>query len=151
MPRRMSRRADGGRYAASVSIRSGRGSMTHDRVMRFIPQFDTRDQTVRFATQQAGRPGSSGPRRLRPTPSSRPNRRKARALPMGSMQRETWADRFAHCMWRHSAEQTCWIDFYIHGCVLFDTVGAESPESAAAVEISLGTRSHDDASALPMA
>jgi len=49
----MSRRADGGGFAASVSIRSGRGSMTHDRVMRFVAQFDTSDQAERFATQQA--------------------------------------------------------------------------------------------------
>ena len=49
----MSRRADGGGYAASVSIRSGRGSMTHDRVMRFVDQFDTSDDAERFATQQA--------------------------------------------------------------------------------------------------
>lgn len=49
----MSRRSDGGRYAAAVSIRSGRGSMTHDRVMRFVPEFDTRDQAEHFATQQA--------------------------------------------------------------------------------------------------
>lgn len=47
------RLADTGRYAASVSIRSGRGSMTHDRVMRFVPQFDSPDQASRFATAQA--------------------------------------------------------------------------------------------------
>ncbi|MGA0611554.1 hypothetical protein [Caldimonas sp. KR1-144] len=49
----MTRPADGGRYVASVSIRSGRGSMTHDRVMRFVPVFETRDQAARFATRQA--------------------------------------------------------------------------------------------------
>jgi hypothetical protein len=49
----MSRHAEGGGFAAAVSIRSGRGSMTHDRVMRFVPMFDTRDQAERFATQQA--------------------------------------------------------------------------------------------------
>jgi hypothetical protein len=36
-----------------VSIRSGTGSMTHDRVMRFVPVFDTSDQATRFATVQA--------------------------------------------------------------------------------------------------
>lgn len=40
-------------YQASVSIRSGRGSMTHDRVLRFVPVFGTRDQATRFATEQA--------------------------------------------------------------------------------------------------
>jgi hypothetical protein len=30
---------DTGRYAASVSIRSGRGSATHDRVLRIVPTF----------------------------------------------------------------------------------------------------------------
>ncbi|WP_425462758.1 hypothetical protein [Methylibium rhizosphaerae] len=47
------RRDDGGRYTASVSIRSGRGSMTHDRVMRFVPVFASREQAARFATSQA--------------------------------------------------------------------------------------------------
>ncbi len=27
--------------------------MTHDRVMRFVPQFPTHDQATRFATEQA--------------------------------------------------------------------------------------------------
>lgn len=27
--------------------------MTHDRVMRFVPVFDTHDQAARFATDQA--------------------------------------------------------------------------------------------------
>ncbi|WP_415147187.1 hypothetical protein [Piscinibacter sp.] len=34
--------------------------MTHDRVMRFVPAFDSREQATRFATEQAlawiGRP-----------------------------------------------------------------------------------------------
>jgi len=41
-----------GRYAASVSIRSGRGSATHDRVMRFLPLFDTSRAALRYATDQ---------------------------------------------------------------------------------------------------
>ncbi|MFO1327886.1 MAG: hypothetical protein U1F56_11055 [Rubrivivax sp.] len=49
----LTRAADGGRFAAVVSIRSGAGSMTHDRVMRFVPVFDTPDQASRFATEQA--------------------------------------------------------------------------------------------------
>lgn len=36
--------------------------MTHDRVMRFVPAFDTHEQATRFATEQAlawiGRPAS---------------------------------------------------------------------------------------------
>jgi hypothetical protein len=49
----LTRATDSGRFAASVSIRSGTGSMTHDRVMRFVPVFDTSDQATRFATAQA--------------------------------------------------------------------------------------------------
>lgn len=56
----MTRPLDGGLHAAAVSIRSGRGSMTHDRVLRFAPVFDSDDQAARFATEQAlawiGRP-----------------------------------------------------------------------------------------------
>ncbi|MCW5634376.1 MAG: hypothetical protein KIT17_13670 [Rubrivivax sp.] len=56
----LTRPLDGGRYAAAVSIRSGHGSMTHDRVIRFVPAFDTHDAAARFATEQAlawiGRP-----------------------------------------------------------------------------------------------
>ena len=40
---------DDGRYAASVSIRSGRGSGTHDRVMRFTPSFASHASAVRYA------------------------------------------------------------------------------------------------------
>jgi hypothetical protein len=42
----------GGRYAASVSIRSGRGSATHDRVLRLLPLFDTPAAAVRYAIDQ---------------------------------------------------------------------------------------------------
>ena len=42
-----------GRYAASVSIRSGRGSATHDRVMRFSELFDTASAAVHYATEHA--------------------------------------------------------------------------------------------------
>jgi len=49
----LTRSIDGGRYAAVISIRSGTGSMTHDRVLRFVPEFDTPDQATRFATEQA--------------------------------------------------------------------------------------------------
>ena len=42
-------RTESGRYAASVSIRSGQGSATHHRVLRFVPRFDTRDVAQRYA------------------------------------------------------------------------------------------------------
>ncbi len=47
------RRNDDGHYTASVSIRSGHGSMAHDRVLRFVPVFDTQDRANRFAISQA--------------------------------------------------------------------------------------------------
>ena len=34
-----------------MSIRSGRGSMTHDRVMRLQPVFGNRDDAARHATE----------------------------------------------------------------------------------------------------
>jgi hypothetical protein len=42
-----------GRYAASVSIRSGRGSGTHDRVLRFSTLFDDAAAAVHYATEHA--------------------------------------------------------------------------------------------------
>ena len=49
----LTRRDAGGLYSASLSIRSGRGSMTHDRVMRFVPQFDSLEEAAGFARDQA--------------------------------------------------------------------------------------------------
>lgn len=43
---------DSGSYAASVSIRSGRGNSTHDRVVRFVARFPTRDDACRYAVDQ---------------------------------------------------------------------------------------------------
>ncbi|MEO7242374.1 MAG: hypothetical protein ABIW85_05635 [Variovorax sp.] len=43
---------DDGRYAASVSIRSGRGSHMHDRVMRFTPLFASSAAAFRYASEQ---------------------------------------------------------------------------------------------------
>ena len=40
------------RYAASVSIRSGRGSATHDRVLRLLPSFDCPREARQFALAQ---------------------------------------------------------------------------------------------------
>jgi len=43
---------DDGRFAASVSIRSGRGSGMHDRVMRFTPQFGSHAAALRYAVDE---------------------------------------------------------------------------------------------------
>ena len=42
-----------GRYAASVSIRSGSGSATHDRVMRFSGLFESAAAAIHYATEHA--------------------------------------------------------------------------------------------------
>lgn len=47
------KQVDQGRYTASVSIRSGRGSETHDRVMRFSAPFDNAAAAVQYATEHA--------------------------------------------------------------------------------------------------
>ena len=46
------RHQDDGNYAASVSIRSGRGSGMHDRVMRFTPRFASHAAALRYAIDQ---------------------------------------------------------------------------------------------------
>lgn len=43
---------DDGSFAASVSIRSGRGSGTHDRVMRFRPSFASDAAALRYALDE---------------------------------------------------------------------------------------------------
>jgi hypothetical protein len=48
----LTRLDDRGLYRASVSIRSGRGSATHDRVLRFAPTFDSPGEASRYATAQ---------------------------------------------------------------------------------------------------
>jgi hypothetical protein len=42
-----------GLFAASVSIRSGKGSETHDRVMRFNGLFESASAALQYATQNA--------------------------------------------------------------------------------------------------
>ena len=42
-----------GHFAASVSIRSGRGSATHDRVSRFTALFDNAPAALLYATEHA--------------------------------------------------------------------------------------------------
>ena len=40
------------RYTASVSIRSGQGRGTHDRVLRLLPVFNDAPCALRYATEQ---------------------------------------------------------------------------------------------------
>ena len=44
---------DDGGFAASVSIRSGKGSATHDRVSRFSTLFDNAPAALHYATAHA--------------------------------------------------------------------------------------------------
>jgi hypothetical protein len=46
----LSKRLSDGRFAASVSIRSGHGSETHDRVLRFTPSFTTQAAALSYAS-----------------------------------------------------------------------------------------------------
>ena len=48
----LSKLLDDGRNGASVSIRSGRGSASTDRVMRFTDQFESEDAAHRYAHEQ---------------------------------------------------------------------------------------------------
>ena len=45
----LTRTTESGRYQASVSIRSGSGRGTHDRVFRFVPEFNTRESALKYA------------------------------------------------------------------------------------------------------
>jgi hypothetical protein len=68
----LTRHLGSSRYAASVSIRSGRGSATHDRVMRFVPEFDSGEAALQYASDQgldwisraAASPALAGPARI---------------------------------------------------------------------------------------
>ena len=40
---------DTGRFAASAVIRSGQGRATHQRVLRFVPRFHSRESAQRYA------------------------------------------------------------------------------------------------------
>jgi len=46
---------ESGQYAASISIRSGRGRGTLDRVFRLIPCFPTHEEAIRYAADQGRR------------------------------------------------------------------------------------------------
>jgi hypothetical protein len=48
----MSRTADNGSFTASVSIRSGQGSGTHDRIYSFAPEFMVRENALLHAATQ---------------------------------------------------------------------------------------------------
>lgn len=48
----LTRRTESGRYTAHVSIRSGRGQATHDRVLGFVPEFGTREGALRYAATE---------------------------------------------------------------------------------------------------
>ena len=48
----LSRRIDSGLYTSSVSIRSGRGSGTHDRIFRFVCEFASRELALLHAVAQ---------------------------------------------------------------------------------------------------
>ena len=45
----LTRLGESGQYTASVSIRSGSGRGTHDRVFRFLPEFATHEGAIRYA------------------------------------------------------------------------------------------------------
>ena len=47
-----SRITESGDFTASLSIRSGRGSGTHDRVFRFTPIFPTREGALTYAATE---------------------------------------------------------------------------------------------------
>ncbi|MEP7280414.1 MAG: hypothetical protein ABI696_00435 [Rubrivivax sp.] len=49
----LTRRLDDGRFSAGVSIRSGQGHGTHDRVLRFVPDFDTPQAALLYARREA--------------------------------------------------------------------------------------------------
>lgn len=48
----LSKITDAGDFAASLSIRSGQGRGTHDRVFRFVPRFATREGALHYALTQ---------------------------------------------------------------------------------------------------
>jgi hypothetical protein len=48
----ITRQTDGGQFLASLSIRSGNGAATHDRVYRFAPLFPSAQAAARYALDQ---------------------------------------------------------------------------------------------------
>jgi hypothetical protein len=49
----LTRRLDDGRFSAAVSIRSGQGRGSHDRVLRFVPDFETPQAALLYARHEA--------------------------------------------------------------------------------------------------
>ena len=49
----LARFTEAGDYAASLSIRSGRGTGTLDRVFRFLPRFACRQDALQYALTQS--------------------------------------------------------------------------------------------------
>ena len=48
----LSRSHEGGHHTASLSIRSGKGTQTHDRIYTFKPEFKTQDSALMYAAAQ---------------------------------------------------------------------------------------------------
>jgi hypothetical protein len=48
----ITRQTESGQYTASLSIRSGQGSSTHDRVFRFLPLFASAQAAAHYALGQ---------------------------------------------------------------------------------------------------
>jgi hypothetical protein len=48
----LTRSAAAGRFLASLSIRRGQGSQTHDRIYTFKPEFSTQDSALMYAAAQ---------------------------------------------------------------------------------------------------
>lgn len=48
----LSRLTEAGDYSASISLRSGRGMGTHDRVFRLVPRFATHHAALRYAARE---------------------------------------------------------------------------------------------------
>ena len=48
----LTRSVRGGHFTASLSIRRGQGSQTHDSVYTFKPEFSNRDSALAYAAQQ---------------------------------------------------------------------------------------------------
>lgn len=59
----LTRLASSGYFRASLSVRRGHGSQTHDSVYTFKPEFDNRDSALAYAAQQ-GRDWLSSPAAL---------------------------------------------------------------------------------------
>jgi hypothetical protein len=49
----LTQRLSDGRWSSAVSIRTGRGAATHDRILRFVPIFDTPHDARAYAAGQA--------------------------------------------------------------------------------------------------